>query len=180
MTAKASVIAAFIIAAFAATTAPSGAAVGAHARLLCGIERWAIKTLQDRPRLLPVQTVTLRFLVARPAPVVLPYRRLPFERHVFQVTAAVTEIRPEQDGDLHVILRDGHFHMIAEAPSLGCVAHAKLVRRVQMRAARRTVRVCHRARVTGVAFFDYLHGQIGVAPNGIELHPILRFRCLSG
>ena len=27
--------------------------------------------------------------------------------------------------------------------------------------------------VTGVAFFDILHGQEGVAPNGIELHPIL-------
>jgi hypothetical protein len=27
--------------------------------------------------------------------------------------------------------------------------------------------------VTGVAFFDTLHGQEGVAPNGIELHPTL-------
>jgi hypothetical protein len=25
----------------------------------------------------------------------------------------------------------------------------------------------------GVAFFDVVHGQEGVAPNGIELHPIL-------
>jgi len=36
------------------------------------------------------------------------------------------------------------------------------------------------ASVTGVAFFDYDHGQTGVAPNAIELHPVLRFRCLSG
>jgi len=28
-------------------------------------------------------------------------------------------------------------------------------------------------RVTGVGFFDYVHGQSGVAPNGIELHPVL-------
>jgi hypothetical protein len=27
-------------------------------------------------------------------------------------------------------------------------------------------------------FFDYNHGQTGVAPNAIELHPILAFRCL--
>jgi len=27
--------------------------------------------------------------------------------------------------------------------------------------------------VTGVAMFDFLHGQTGVAPNGIELHPII-------
>jgi len=34
-------------------------------------------------------------------------------------------------------------------------------------------------RVTGVAFFDFLHGQTGVAPNGIELDPVLGFACLS-
>jgi len=28
-------------------------------------------------------------------------------------------------------------------------------------------------RITGVGFFDYIHGQRGVAPNGIELHPVL-------
>jgi hypothetical protein len=100
--------------------------------------------------------------------------------HVYRVIAAVTEIRAEEDGDLHVILRNGRFHMIAEAPSPGCFARAKLVRKVQMLVARRAVRVCRRAEVTGVAFFDYLHGQIGVAPNAVELHPILKFLCLSG
>lgn len=30
------------------------------------------------------------------------------------------------------------------------------------------------ARVTGVGFFDRMHGQTGVAPNVIELHPILK------
>ncbi len=28
-------------------------------------------------------------------------------------------------------------------------------------------------RVTGVGFFDSFHGQTGIAPNGIELHPVL-------
>jgi hypothetical protein len=28
-------------------------------------------------------------------------------------------------------------------------------------------------RITGVGFFDFIHGQRGVAPNGIELHPML-------
>ena len=49
-----------------------------------------------------------------------------------------------------------------------------------MRLARNHVRLCARARVTGVAFFDFDHGQTGVAPNAIELHPILRFACLTG
>jgi hypothetical protein len=41
------------------------------------------------------------------------------------------------------------------------------------------VRVCQRAILAGVAFFDFNHGQTGVAPNAIELHPILGFQCLT-
>jgi hypothetical protein len=34
--------------------------------------------------------------------------------------------------------------------------------------------------VTGVPEFDALHGQTGVAPNGIELHPVLNINFVSG
>jgi hypothetical protein len=34
------------------------------------------------------------------------------------------------------------------------------------------------ARVTGIRFFDRMHGQTGVAPNVIELHPILKIEWL--
>jgi hypothetical protein len=40
----------------------------APARILCGSERWSVKTLQDRPVLRPARTVTLRYLITRPAP----------------------------------------------------------------------------------------------------------------
>jgi hypothetical protein len=30
--------------------------------------------------------------------------------------------------------------------------------------------------ITGVGFFDFEHGQSGVAPNAIELHPVLDIR----
>jgi hypothetical protein len=33
--------------------------------------------------------------------------------------------------------------------------------------------VSAKVRVTGVGFFDKIHGQTGAAPNGIELHPVL-------
>lgn len=33
--------------------------------------------------------------------------------------------------------------------------------------------VGRRLRVTGVGFYDKIHGQSGVARNGIELHPVL-------
>jgi hypothetical protein len=34
------------------------------------------------------------------------------------------------------------------------------------------------AQIIGVGFFDTLHGQNGVAPNGVELHPVLDFSML--
>jgi hypothetical protein len=137
-----------------------------------------VKTLQDRPRLLPVRQVTIGYLIEQPAPPTLPDTRLPFERHMFQVTAAVTLVRKEADSDLHLVLRDGPAHMIAEAPAPSCAARATALRRTQMGQARAAARVCARAKVTGVAFFDFKHGQTGVAANAIELHPILAFRCL--
>ena len=36
-----------------------------------------------------------------------------------------------------------------------------------------------KATIRRIGFFDYLHAQTGVAPNGIELHPVLGFACLS-
>jgi hypothetical protein len=147
---------------------------------LCGTERWDVKTLMDHPHLLPVRATTLRYLTRLPAPPYLPPTRLPFERHVFRVIATVWNIHPEGDGDLHVLLRDGPYQMISEAPSPQCDTAASRPLQREIAAARLAVRICRRASITGVAFFDYDHGQTGEAPNSIELHPILAFRCLAG
>jgi hypothetical protein len=32
--------------------------------------------------------------------------------------------------------------------------------------------------ITGIGFFDFEHGQNGVAPNAIELHPVIAIRRL--
>jgi hypothetical protein len=174
-------IAAVVVAAALAPSGAKGAILSGSARTgdACGVERWAVKTLQDRPRLLPARKTTIHHLVTRPAPGSLPDARLPFERHVFTVVAAVVLVRPEDDSDLHLVLRQGGEQMIAEAPAPYCDSRATPLRRRQMRVARGRVRLCARARVTGVAFFDYDHGQTGVAPNAIELHPVLGFRCLT-
>jgi hypothetical protein len=37
-----------------------------------------------------------------------------------------------------------------------------------------------KATLIGVGFFDHLHGQTGVAPNGIELHPVLSIEFVKG
>src|SRR6478736_6193678 len=74
-------------------------------RALCGVERWTLKTLQDRPVLRPARVTTVHYLVTRPAPAYLPDTRLPFERNVFTVTASVVLVRAEDDGDFHGTLR---------------------------------------------------------------------------
>jgi hypothetical protein len=100
---------------------PAGrAASSGPAAALCGVERWRPKTLQDRPRLLPARRTTLAYLDSRPEPAHLPYTRLPFERHIFRVTAAVTIKRPEADGDFHLVLVSGRAHLIAETPAAAC------------------------------------------------------------
>ena len=140
-----------------------------------------MKTLGDRPSLLPARKTTIKYLTSRAAPEGLPQTRLPFERRVYTVTAAVTLVRPEDDGDFHLVLQDGAGRtMIAESPLGSCGRSATPHRQRQIAAARARVRLCPRATVTGVAFFDFQHGQTGVAPNAIELHPILGFSCSSG
>lgn len=163
-----------LVAAYVAATIAA-----APARISCGVERWSVKTLQDRPLLRPARATTLRYLVTHRPPVHLPVSRLPFERNVFTVAAAVTLVRAEDDGDLHLVLRAGRDQMIAEAPRADCTAQTALRYRRAMALARGLVSVCGRARVTGVAFFDVKHGQTGVAPNAVELHPVLGSHCLK-
>ena len=83
-----------------------------------------MKTLQDRPVLLAPRVTTVHYLVTRPAPATLPYTRLPFERHVYTLIAAVTLVRPEADSDFHLVLQSGPDHMIAESPC-HCAIHAR-------------------------------------------------------
>ena len=78
--------------------------------------------------------------------------------------------------------------MILEFPSVRCNGAATSIKKAAMRRARRRFvaacgpigtsfkRLHGLAIIKGVAFFDINHGQTGIAPNGIELHPVLRFR----
>jgi len=144
----------------------------------CGYDRWTVKTLQDRPHLLPTTSSTVPALGALAQASVLPSTRLPQEHQVYVVTADVIATEPRTDGDLHVILSAGGRTMISEAPKPACTTKASPCRRLQMERARNSVRIC-RAQVTGVLFFDLPAGQSGHAPNYAELHPILVFHCLS-
>jgi hypothetical protein len=148
--------------------------------LFCGTERWYVKTLQDRPRLLRARRGTVAVLSGLPRPKPAPTDRIPFERRIYSVEAAVTRVLREDDQDLHVVLEDGPAHMVAESPNAPfCTVYATVYRKRQMAAARDKVRVCAHARIVGVSFWDRPHNVTGRAPNAIELHPILDFACFS-
>jgi hypothetical protein len=167
-----------ILAASAGLSAPNGHAT---AKLLCGgtDRRWPVKTLADRPKLLPAQPTTVKWLVTRKPPANRTATRMAFEYHVFTIVARVTTVQLEGDSDYHLTLREHGWPMIAESPAPECTAGAKGYYRRLMAHVHGVARVCAKARITGVAFFDTEHGQYGVAPNAIELHPVLGFRCLQ-
>ena len=79
---------------------------------------------------------------------------------VERTTSSSSDYGPrEADLDHHYVLRVGQQTMIAEAPSSLCTGGATAYRRRQMASTRAVARVCSRARVTGVAFFDFLQAR---------------------
>jgi len=159
----------------------------------CGTERWAVKTLTDPAAgavaLTPIAT-TVATLRAIPAPAPLPVTRAPQELHAYQVHVVVLGWKREADQDLHIVIADAASPdrtMIVEIPSASCTLRtapplrdriataraAALLRFGTPTAAFKRLRPPVPATITGVGFFDLLHGQTGVAPNGIELHPVL-------
>jgi hypothetical protein len=157
----------------------------------CGVERWAVKTLSDPDAAavdLAAKRATVAGLNALPAPA-LPEddtTRLPNERQTFRVIATLVKYKLESDQDIHIDLAGGGKTMIAEMPSVHCDAsaharYAMLVARERLEkeygpASRRWRYVGRSATLTGVRFFDFNHGQSGVADNAVELHPVLGFK----
>jgi hypothetical protein len=159
----------------------------------CGAERQAVKTLTDadaRSVKLEPKGATVEELIALPAPAFHEDRpRSRVEKTVYVVTATVVGFKLEPgDADYHVVIQgDSGATMIAELPDPGCakgsvveneMTNARAAFSEQfgkpMRGVYRRLKTPVRAKVVGVGFFDLLHRQTGVAPNGIELHPVLR------
>lgn len=159
-------------------------ALGAQPAGLCGEERWNVKVLRDADaarvefRAEPT-TVSALVSIPRPQGSRPPNGRLPIELRSFRLRARLVEVRDgQEDGDIHLILQDlvePSAVLVAEIPDSSCapgVRQASDFAEAQ-RAARRLATPIE-VEVEGVAFWDDRHGQVGMAPNGIELHPVLR------
>src|SRR5262245_64352158 len=178
--------------------APAKATAPASKQVGCGVARWSVKTRRApagrRLSLIPRAT-TIRALRQKQAPGYLGLRRgRGVERTTFRVRAKLVEMKLEDDSDVHLVIADPTrtgATLIAELPSQSCTAGATPQARLKMRRARAAFiaacgsptssfkKLTGTATVTGVGFFDQIHGQTGVAPNGIELHPVVGFsgRC---
>lgn len=155
----------------------------------CGVERWSVKTGTDQDAGLIDLTATSPTSVAQltslPAPTSLPpkNRIQPTETTVYSLDATLVGFVKEDDQDYHLVLQDGGQTMLAELPDPACVGSssplladittARSQFDAQYNATSSFQTVNASVSVRGVGFFDELHGQTGVAPNGIELHPVL-------
>jgi hypothetical protein len=163
------------------------------AQTACGTERWDVKTLTDpaansvdfTPRLATVEQLAA---LPVPGPLRLHTPRYPDEMRSYRVSAQLISFKLEHDSDIHLVIAGtSGATMIVELPDPDCVGTLKLA---EMRTARKAfVRAfglptqqftrpagSPSVTVTGVLFFDILHGQTGVATNGVELHPVIEVR----
>jgi hypothetical protein len=136
--------------------------------------------------------------VAAPASWPPPGRVAPQETTIWALDATLVGYKLEQDQDYHLVLSDqNQTTLIVEIPDPADVDPSSLFKDqitsarqafdarfgLQMQALRALaqpgqpapmiVQVQIPVHVTGIGFFDFIHGQTGVAQNGIELHPVL-------
>jgi len=185
---------AFVLLRYLRHPAPPQFTCGVH----CGTERWRIKTIFDndakRINFTP-RHASISELVGLRAPAVLSDERFDAEKQVYSVEAVLLgwkqEISAHGDHDFHLVLADPNdlsHTMIAEVPSGECqgacsspqaqrFAEVRQVLTAQLaepQAHFRRFTPAWVVRVEGVGFFDIFHGQIGVAENCMELHPLLK------
>ena len=109
----------------------------------------------------------------------------------WRIKVSLVEMKLEDDHDIHLVVSapgKPSKTMITEFPDTTCKGAASSPKKAAMAKARSKLiarcgsppsssfrHLTGSATLTGVGFFDIPHGQTGVAPNAIELHPVLKF-----
>jgi hypothetical protein len=156
----------------------------------CGVERWSVKTGTDADSgLVNLNSSTSTTIAAlrspaAPSPIPANNRVSPWETTQWVINATLTQYKLESDSDYHLVLSDASGNtMIVEIPSPTCVgagspffagiqnSRSEFDARFTATTSFQTANIP--VQIKGVGMFDFLHGQTGVAPNGIELHPVL-------
>lgn len=163
-------------------------AVPLHAQ--CGVERWSIKTGTDSGassiNLSTYVSTTIYNMLQSAKPATLPAnsRISPRETTQYRLSGTLTKYAKEGDSDYHLVIQDSSGRtMIVEIPAPSCVgagspfgpgvANARRQFDARFTATSTFKSTATPVTIKGVGFWDFLHGQTGVAPNGIEIHSVL-------
>jgi hypothetical protein len=166
----------------------------------CGIWRWNVKTLTDKGGIdlltkKPIHTTIDQLIKIKPPKILhaishadglLP--RYSREKQVVEIFAWVTEIKSEEDHDLHFVLksRTTDSTMVGEIPDPACPDYDSLPAlrayfektrengmnvRDSLKKTKKPVKV----KITGVPFWDGAHSNrpVGASRYFREIHPIL-------
>ena len=161
-----------------------------HVSAQCNSDRWSIKTGTDSEASLvnlnSTTSTTVANLRSLSAPANIPEnnRIKPTETTLWVMSATLVKFVHAYDSDYHMVFADSAGRtMIGEIPDPNCVgpgspfaagiAHARAQFDARFTATQNFQTVNVPVQITGVGFFDYQEGQEGIAPNGIELHPII-------
>lgn len=165
----------------------------------CGVERWAIKTLMDADTILidfkNVQPSTVHEQISIMKEHTERNRRRSSETIVYSLPCAIVGFKREDDNDVHVIIEDTATEetMVAELISAKCLDSTKtgryflfqelenwFIRNIGHPTSRFTFLTNHiHVTITGVGFFDFCHGQKGMAENCREIHPVLSIKFIT-
>jgi hypothetical protein len=159
----------------------------------CGVYRWDIKTLVDEAgwTLLNshAEPHTIHDLAGLERPELLGNQRSEPEMSKVTVTAWVTMLGREADGDYHLVLSNssGTNQMIAEIPDPTCskvkkfpglaekYKRARLFVDQHIKVPSSQVKPLahfYKVKITGFVFFDKVAHGNGHAANGVEIHPV--------
>ncbi len=157
----------------------------------CGKERWDVKTLTDKDTTkidfenIIQSTVSEQCSLTRPSKI-KNKPRMSSEITVYEIEAYVIKYKKESDRDFHVVIEDAETEetMVVEildpdCPDIDNTSRYELFKEVRewfvenFHPTSSFKSTWKKVKLTGVGFFDYLHGQRGMAPNGREIHPVL-------
>jgi len=164
----------------------------------CGKERWPVKTLHDldaadviktKPILTTISQLMVKTAPPRSVLEKAETKRYPDEMKVYELHVLVVGYKKEADSDFHIVISDSRNRavtMIVEIPSGNCTGriYQKMFNDLQSEFAKefskpgkyKKLKTPVAVDVVGVGFFDFIHGQTGVAKNGFELHPVLSLK----
>lgn len=165
----------------------------------CGVERWSIKTLSDTDTAFIHFNNVVRSSVHDQVNMEAPFGRLndrlASETVVYEIECFVIGYKKEPDRDIHVIVEDINTDetMVIEIMSPDCPEvkntsrHKLAIELYQWftenigvpRTSFTFLKDHKRINLTGVGFWDYLHGQKGMANNGREIHPVLSMKIIT-